>query len=278
MKKSTPPYVMDHSVPDESRRLALLEAWADPGTIKCINAIGVRPAWTCLEIGAGAGSIVRWLSRQVGPEGRVVATDIDCRFLSSLDLPNVEIRRHDIVSDALPERAFDLVHARLVLEHLPERAQALSKMASSLKPGGWIVIEDQDLASVAPAGQASPGTNSQFMIRSLALSRLLAAVGIDLELGRHLYGELRSNHLVDLGAEGHIPVVVGGSKLAKYWRLTWEHLRGQLIASGLLTQWDVDEFVSLLEDPQFVWMAPAIVTAWGRRPGSGTGRLSRRNK
>lgn len=262
---STTRYVMDSTALAESQRLALLEMWADAGTIRCLEAVGVRPGWMCLEVGAGAGSIARWLSARVEPAGSVLATDLDCHLMASHDLPNLDVRRHDVATDALPERAFDLVHARMVLEHVPERVQVLHKLAASLKPGGWLVVEDQDIASVAPAGESGAALNSVFMMRSLALVRLLAGAGVDLEFGRRLHGALVAENLVDVGAEGRVPIVAGGSPLAEFWRLTWEQLRPKLTGSGLLSEWDVVDFIALLEDPRFVWMAPAIVAAWGRR-------------
>src|ERR1039458_7122444 len=39
---------------------------------------------------------------------------------------------------------FDLVHARLVLVHVPQRAQALAAMVAALKPGGWLLLEEAD--------------------------------------------------------------------------------------------------------------------------------------
>jgi chemotaxis methyl-accepting protein methylase len=56
----------------------------------------------------------------------------------------VEVRRLDIRTDELPERQFDLVHARLVLEHLTERQRILDRPVAALRPGGWMVIEDYD--------------------------------------------------------------------------------------------------------------------------------------
>ena len=47
--------------------------------------------------------------------GRVLATDIDPRFLHTLSFPNLEVRRNDIRSD-LPLEEFDLAHARLCVD------------------------------------------------------------------------------------------------------------------------------------------------------------------
>jgi 2-polyprenyl-3-methyl-5-hydroxy-6-metoxy-1,4-benzoquinol methylase len=107
-------------------------------------ARGVKPGWRCLEVGAGGGSVADWMADRMKPTGMGVATDIDTRFLDSIQMSNAEIRRHDIATDTLPERTFDLVHARLVLSHVPARDTALARLAASLKHGGWLVIEDSD--------------------------------------------------------------------------------------------------------------------------------------
>jgi SAM-dependent methyltransferase len=48
----------------------------------------------------------------------------------------LEIRRHDVIHDPPPAETFDLVHARLVLVHLTDRAAALRVMIDALRPGG----------------------------------------------------------------------------------------------------------------------------------------------
>jgi trans-aconitate methyltransferase len=101
-------------------------------------------------VGAGGGSIARWLAERVGPTGIVVATDIDTRFLDGQELPNLEVRRHDITRDALERDRFDLVHVRAVLEHLPERDAILGHLVASLKPGGWLLAEDGQWDSSLP--------------------------------------------------------------------------------------------------------------------------------
>src|SRR5207253_1047892 len=107
--------------------------------------------WRCLEVGAGAGSVARWLAGKVGPSGTVVASDLNPRFLD--DVPaNVEVRQHDVAKDDLEVGAYDLVHSRLLLMHLPEPAGALEKMVRAVKPGGWLVTEEADWGLFALEG------------------------------------------------------------------------------------------------------------------------------
>ncbi len=42
-----------------------------------------------------------WLADQVGPGGRVVATDVDVTYLKRLNMPNLDVRQHDILRDPL---------------------------------------------------------------------------------------------------------------------------------------------------------------------------------
>src|SRR2546425_1749627 len=137
-------YVFDNSWEKERERLAGLEVSLDPGTTRILETVGVGPGWMCLEVAGGGGSITKWLCDRVGAKGRVLATDLNTRFLDALGEQNLEVRVHDITADDLPEATFDLIHARLLLEHLSGRDVALKQMVSALKPGGWLLVEDLD--------------------------------------------------------------------------------------------------------------------------------------
>jgi trans-aconitate methyltransferase len=65
------------------------------------------------------------------------------------------VRLHNIVTDPLPEASFDLIHARLVLVHLPEREKVLARLMAALKPGGWLVDEEFD-SSMSPDPAVNP--------------------------------------------------------------------------------------------------------------------------
>ena len=95
------PYLFTHEEKTERERLAAIEAACDPITIECLEKIGVADGWHCLEVGAGAGSIAEWLCQRVGANGRVLATELETKFLEAIDAPNLEVRRHDITEEEL---------------------------------------------------------------------------------------------------------------------------------------------------------------------------------
>ena len=91
----------------------------------------------------GNSSVARWLSEQVTASGSVLATDLEIKWMPT-DSTEVRIERHNLVSDPIPENTYDLIHARLILIHLAERDRILAKLATALRPGGWLLVEDFD--------------------------------------------------------------------------------------------------------------------------------------
>src|SRR3984957_7341132 len=89
---------------------------------------------------------VAHLATRVGPRGHVLPTDINLAWAANAAAPNVTIVEHDVAADPPPGGPFDLVHARLVLVHVPERDAALVNMVSALRPGGILLVEDADPA------------------------------------------------------------------------------------------------------------------------------------
>jgi 2-polyprenyl-3-methyl-5-hydroxy-6-metoxy-1,4-benzoquinol methylase len=134
-------YFFGDEYEEEERRLRAVEAYSDPASRGVLREL-VEPGSVCWEVGAGAGSIAAWLSDVVGPDGHVLATDIDIRRLHACS--NLTVQHHDVVQDELPEGEFDLIHGRFLLEHLPEPESVLSRLSSLLCRDGWLMVEDAD--------------------------------------------------------------------------------------------------------------------------------------
>jgi SAM-dependent methyltransferase len=251
-------YTLDNAWEEARRRLALIEACYDPGTIHRLDALVVWPGWRCLEVGGGGGSIARWLCQQVGTQGNVTATDIDTRFLDDLDLPNLEVLRHDAVTDPLPEAAFDLVHARAVLCHLAGRDGVLAKLVAALRPGGWLLLEEADCyAQVALSGD-------EYGEMSHWAAEAMRGAGADLTWARDLPTHLTEAGLIDVAATTEAPLLVGGSPSAELLQLTFTQLGERALAAGAPPGLP-ERACAALADPRRWFPGYGIVAAWGRR-------------
>jgi SAM-dependent methyltransferase len=195
-----------------------------------------------------------------------MATDLDPRFLEAITAPNLEVHRHNILTDPLPAAAFDLVHVRALLSFLPHPDQVIRTLVATLKPGGWLLVEESDYVSAMPDSSMDP--------RAAALSRkgweaLLSfgrSRGYDTELGRRLYHDVCTAGLVDVQAEGHVSMQLGGTPATRFWRVTLEQQQEHLLAAGLLTQAELEDYRTLLESPEYRWLSSIAMSVWGHRP------------
>ncbi len=253
-----PEYVYDQSFAAERERLAGIERLWDPGTRAIMERLGIAPGWRCLEVGAGGGSMVEWMAERVGPEGRVLATDVYTEFLEAIELPNVEVREHDILAGEPLEPEFDLVYARLIVEHLG--TGALRRMAEAVRPGGVLLLEDYDWEAVAihPAQE-------EFEKVSDAVLGLMAEAGFDPNFGRRLPAELEAAGLEDVEAEGRVRLIRGGTPETAFFRLSLSSLRELLVERGLLSEDEIESALAGLDDTASTGLSPILVSGWGRR-------------
>jgi len=262
-----PSYALANSWDHARQRLHLLEQYHDPLTRRRLEELGVRPSWRCLEVGAGAGSIATWLCRKVGSAGRVIATDIDTRFLEEIRAPNFEAHHHDIRTDPLPVAKFDLVYARWLLHHLPHPERVVERMMKALRPGGWLLLEEVDFF---PLGASSSQVYIDFMT---ALTKtVVASSGGNSLWARSLPELITKQGLTSLYADAEVAILRGGSPIAEFFQFTAAQMREQVIASGALSAKRFDAGVALLKDPDFWAFAGAGIGVWGKAPQRGKHR------
>lgn len=254
-------YVMDQGWAQERARLAGIEALWDEGTFDVLTRCGVAPGSRVLEAGAGGGSTVRWLATQVGRVGRVLAVDIDARFVAPLASDVVQVCEVDVVTGDLPVAQFDVVHARLLLEHLREPAAIIRKLRDALVPGGRLVIEDYDWSGF---GFESDEALSNRVTEGIL--SFMAAAGFDRTFGRRLVGILAGAGLAPVEGTGRSVVVDCTHPGYEFFRLSFEQLAPGAQRAGLIAADDVRTFRNRLNAGGPRVISPTLVTGIGHRP------------
>jgi SAM-dependent methyltransferase len=249
-------YIYDQGFSEERTRLAGIERMWDPGSRALLDALGIAEGWRCLEVGAGGGSLVEWMA---GRGATVVAIDIDTRFIEPLASDAIEVRHVDIRNDELPLGEFDLVHARLVLEHLSERRRILDRLAAALRRGGWLVIEDYDWT-----GFGFEDADPQFDHATEAVFTLMQRAGFEPNYGRRVVADIAAAGLSDVRGEGRALIIDSSSPGFDFFRLSFESLRDAVVDAGLLSPEDADTATARFAENRRV-LTPMMMAGIGRR-------------
>jgi SAM-dependent methyltransferase len=253
-------YVFTQAWSGEQERLHLMEVIADDLSIEAIRAVGFSPGWRCLDVGSGSGSIARWFARETGDLTLVVATDLNTRLLAPLEQEGVDVREHDAVVDDFPDGSFDIIHARFVLEHLVRREDVLDRFMRWLAPHGALVLIDTASFSTRES------SNPYYRGAMKAWVDVAALTGIDYEWAHTFPQPLQRHGYRDVGAQATLPIMQGGSPIARVMSLSLEALRHCILDAQMLSSDDIDQAQRLLADPEFWDLGPTFVATWGRRP------------
>jgi SAM-dependent methyltransferase len=258
-------YLLDNARAEAGERFVALAELFDGVTRGHLDRLGLQPGWRCWEVGAGGPGLPDALAAAVGPTGYVLATDINPAWLDRHG--RYEVAQHDVAADPPPQPGtFDLVHARLVLVHLPDRARALATMVAALRPGGVLLVEDADteLQPLACLDETGPAQQRANRLRH-AFRQLLTRRGADLRYGRTLPRTLREAGLVDVAAAGSFPV--GGPVCDRLEAASIRHIRAELVAAGLADDAEIDAHLASVAAGELDLTLAPLISAWGRRPG-----------
>ncbi|MFJ6728546.1 class I SAM-dependent methyltransferase [Streptomyces sp. NPDC091281] len=240
-------------------QVRLFEKKYDAVTTGILDGLPLDPAWRCLDLGAGAGSMAYWLAERVG-EGSVLALDTDTGYLEADRAPNLTVRQEDLTKAEFPDGSFDLVLARAVLEHVADPEEALARIVRWLAPGGWLVVEDFYYLPAehapTPVGRALVG----------AYVRRMEAQGADMRWARALPRTLGGVGLVGIGSRV-TPAGPGQSPADDELIGTRMRQEGHtLVENGLVTAEQLADFIDALGTPRGLDMTTLLISAWGRRP------------
>lgn len=255
-------YIFDTGSELGRHHLDHLDNLLDAPTRWCLERRGLPPTARCLEIGAGSGAIATWLAARTA---EVVAVDIDVSRLT--DLPaNVEVRRHDLREGLGVDGPFDLIHARLVLMHLPEREQIFAQLADALAPGGRLVIGDFTGRRLHPI--TTPTAEDEALwARVQYLSHEIGspARGISFSWAAGTAARMSAAGLVDVHTLEYSETTAGGTDGCLLHRNLNQQAEALLLSVGA-TRAELTRYRELMTDPSFsAWFYQFFCTS-GQRP------------
>jgi SAM-dependent methyltransferase len=258
-------YLLTNEAPQAMDRFTAFAALFDPSTLRHMDDLGLGAGWRCWEVGAGGTSVVAALAARTGPTGHVLATDLNIAWATGAESATVDVRQHNVALDPPPLGPFDLVHARLVLVHVPDRQAALANMVGALRPGGWLFIEDADPALQPLSCLEELGPEQQLANRlRRGFRALMADRGVDLAYGRTLPRLFREAGLVDVSADASFPVALPACAALEDATITL--IREQLVAHGIASEDEVERHLAAVRSGRLDLTQPPMIACWGRRP------------
>ena len=156
-----------------------------------------------------------------------------------------------------------MIHERLVLQHIPERLDVLTRLVDALAPGGVILVEDFDTGEVRTVDRAGP--HHDLIVRTAeAFNRLLGTRGGTSDFAANVLRTLRGHGLEGTGANGYVPIDHGGTGWATVQAANARQVRDGLIGQGI-SPGDIDRCLEVMADPDTIVGSSVLISAWGRR-------------
>ncbi len=123
------------------------DAWQKPEEV--VKHLELSPGMTVADIGAGTGYFNPHLARAVGPEGKVIAVDIEATLIAHMaerakadHTPQVEARQGKADDPALKANEVDRVLLVDTYHHIGERRAYFTRLTEAMTAGGRLVVVD----------------------------------------------------------------------------------------------------------------------------------------
>lgn len=249
------------------QRLDVLARVCAPYTTALLDRGGVSTHARCLDVGCGGGHVSTELARRADL-GSVVGIDLDATVLelaaadaAAAGITNIEFRQGDATH--LDGASYDVVYARFLLRHVPDPRLVIAAMADALKPGGVLIVEDNDFSGYLWHPRSAALERYTDIYRQTVrrrggnpdISPTLPSLLLDASL---LHVEVAAYQAC--GLRGDVKLITP---------LTLERITATAIDEGVTTADEVADITAELHryaaDPTTLLSLPRVVQAWGTK-------------
>lgn len=256
-------------------RLRLLHTVYGPSTESLLATIGIQPGMQIVDIGCGIGLVTCALAQRVGPTGHVVGLDMSAAQLEvarheavTAGLTNIDWREASAYETGFSHAMFDLVYCRFLLEHLTHPEAALREMDAILKPGGLMVCESIDVASLT----TDPPQPAYARVVELLLA-LHAVRRSDGCIGPKVHRLFRMLGYGIPQVTFHQPVFLTG-EAKRFWEYTFLETAPAMVQEDVTTAAEVTalhrELSQIAMDDTILIAQARKVQTWADKPSGGT--------
>ena len=152
--------------PNDYQRLLEQAAMWRRASEQVLDRVDLQPGMSCLDVGTGAGAVMRLMAERVGPEGQVTGIDLDGALgrKALAELRATGGAKFDLISadvgtlEDVPGAPFDLTYSRMFLMHMPDPVAVLEQMLHWTKPGGVVAAQELDFGSLVVEPRCPPMT------------------------------------------------------------------------------------------------------------------------
>jgi len=265
-------YALGHTMAEYERLRAQARMW-DAATGRLLDQVGLGAGASCLDAGCGPGETMRAMAERVGPAGRVLGVDADAalggmtlEMLHGAGYRHCAFRAQDLAADEpIPGAPFDLVYARLLLFHLPQRVDVLSRLWEAVAPGGHLLVQDFDLRGITSLPEldsvaaglrlvtAAFGAASADVSAGARLPQLFAQAGVGIPDGTDVAGRL-------------VPLAAASAQLEQVVR----SVLPTALAHGITTEDQAEALLAAMDRdvcrfPDLPTLMPLLIGAWKRK-------------
>jgi len=246
----------------EIERLKLIERIFDAKTISMIRSSGGLQGKACLEIGYGAGSILKWISKEAGHKGKAVGIDLRIDLFKEkfnrIRLIEGDFRKYDF-----KKMRFGFIHARYTLMHIKHTEKVFNKIRHISGDDCIVLVEEPDFTDAGTSGDDARSAGFNRVCE--AVRSMYDSMGVDYAIGKRLASFLEKSGFKVMRQDVSEHIAAGGTPMACMMTSSVAAIREKLQSTGKAMDEDLNHYRDFANDDRTLACYYRTVSVLARR-------------